>query len=408
MPPDVVVLGAGYAGAGVVDRLEETLDADEADLTWVSEDDHHFLLHEAHRLIREPDLREEIAIPVEEIESPETAFVEGRVEEVHRDQRAVELADGSGVEYDYLVDCLGSRTAFYGIDGMEEHALTLKSLEDALAIHEQVVEAAREASPDDPARIVVGGAGLSGIQSAGEIAALRDERGLPIEVVLVEAMDDVFPGRSNEFQGALRDRLEARDVEVRTGHTITRADDEAVRFEARDDLSYDVLLWTGGVTGVEEFEDEDAEDGGAVNGGAGGDGRGGPADRLETEEHRVAVDATLRSDDERVFALGDAARVEQDGGSPPPSTAQAAWDAAEVAGTNVARALRDLPLDRWRYRDMGTLVSVGDAVVAHDVAHVPVSTFGGEPAKLLKKAVGARWIGEVASWPRAARAWPAL
>jgi NADH dehydrogenase len=108
-----------------------------------------------------------------------------------------------------------------------------------------------------------------------------------------------------------------------------------------------------------------------------------------------------------VFALGDAALVEQDEAVVPP-TAQAAWQAAEVAGENVARAIRGQPMTEWTYEDKGTLISVGDEAVAHNVVGVrnAVETFGGPVAETLKKSVAARWINTVAGPVAAARAFP--
>ncbi|MFY4813466.1 NAD(P)/FAD-dependent oxidoreductase, partial [Haloarcula sp. AONF1] len=85
---------------------------------------------------------------------------------------------------------------------------------------------------------------------------------------------------------------------------------------------------------------------------------------------------------------------------------QAAWQAAEVAGENLARAARGQPLKTWTHKDKGTVVSVGEKAVAHDVVNMPIETFGGLPAKLLKKAIAARWINDVTSVGRAAKAWP--
>ncbi len=126
--------------------------------------------------------------------------MQGEVVDVDVDERVVELADESTVDYDYVLVAIGSETATYGIDGMAEHPLTLKSREDALEIHEQVREAARDATRDDPAQVVIGGAGLSGIQSAGEVAEFRDENHAPIDVTLVEALPEIFPPGNAEIQ----------------------------------------------------------------------------------------------------------------------------------------------------------------------------------------------------------------
>ena len=185
MTDDVVVLGSGYAGAGAIKSLESELGRD-TDITWISDVDYHLVLHESHRCIRDPAIQDKVTIPVEDIKSPSTRFVQGEVVDIDAEGRVITLADDSTVDFDYLLVAIGSRTAFFGIDGLEEHAHTLKSLDDALGIHEDVKKAAREASQSDPAQVVIGGAGLSGIQSAGEVAEFRDDHRAPIDIHLVE------------------------------------------------------------------------------------------------------------------------------------------------------------------------------------------------------------------------------
>jgi len=387
MTENVVVLGAGYAGAGAIKSLEDELDGEtDVDVTWISETDYHLVLHESHRCIRDPSVQENIAIPVHEIKQPSTAFVQDEVVGIDTDAQEVDLADSDTVEYDYLLVGLGSQTAFFGIDGLEEYALTLKSLDDALEIHDSVQQAARDASTNDPAQVVIGGAGLSGIQTAGEVAEFRDEHNAPIDIHLVEGLDQVLPNSDPELQGALRKRLEAADVNIKCGEFIGEVDEETVYIGDEDELDYDVLVWTGGITGRNCMRDVELD--------------------KDERSHRVHSEGNFQTDDERVFAIGDSALIDQPGDQPAPPTAQAAWQAAEVAGENLARAARGQPLKTWTHKDKGTVVSVGEKAVAHDVVNVPIKTFGGMPAKLLKKAIAARWINDVTSVGRAAKAWP--
>ncbi|MFB6269404.1 MAG: NAD(P)/FAD-dependent oxidoreductase [Halobacterium sp.] len=389
MTTRVVVLGAGYAGAGAVAKLESVLGPD-AELVWVSETDYHLVLHEAHRVIRDPAVKEKITIPVEDIKSRGTEFVHGEVVDVHTDDQTVELADGDTVDYDYVLVGIGSETATYGIEGMAEHPLTLKGLDDALEIHEEVKAAAKEATRDDPAQVVVGGAGLSGIQSAGEVAEFRDRHNAPIDITLVEALPEIFPPGDSEIQGALRHRLENKGVNILTDDPITAATEDTLEFDERDDLSYDVFLWTGGVTGPSELGDVDIED----------------------EHNRLQAESTLQTEDDRVFAVGDCSMIDQGDDEVAPPTAQAAWQAADVAAENIARAIDGRPLQSWTYDDQGTLVSIGETAIAHDVevngVSAPVRTFNSAPAKVLKKGAAARWIAKITSWSRAMKAWDAL
>ena len=385
MSEQVVVVGSGYAGAGAIQSLEASLDG-EADVTWVSDVDHHLVLHETHRCIKDPSVEGKVKIPIEEIKSPSTEFLQATVENIDTGSRAVELTDGETIEFDYLVVGLGSRTAFFGIEGLEEHAHTMKSLDDALGIHDDVADAANRATQTDPAKVVVGGAGLSGIQVAGEIAEFRDEHAAPIDIHLVEGLDEIFPGNDASVQTALRSLLEKRDVEIITGEFIGAVDEETVYVGEEMELGYDVLVWTGGITGQDAVRQASVD--------------------KDERNYRLTAGRTFQTSDDRVFAIGDAALIDQPGEEPAPPTAQAAWQAAEVVGKNVAREMRGQQLKQWRYKDKGTVISVGEDAVAHDVSVVPfVDTFGGFPARTLKKAIAARWISDVGGAKRAAAAW---
>lgn len=400
MTDRVVVVGAGYAGTGTVASLAEAVERSgvDAELVWINEHDYHLVLHEVHRVVRNPAVASKITIPCSDLVPEWGEFRQGRVVGVDTDERAVELQGGDEVDYDYLLLGLGSETAFYGIEGLEEHSLTLKSLDDAREIHHAVKSAAADASGDEPAQVIVGGAGLSGIQCAGEVAEYRDQHDAPVDVTLVEGLDQVFPGNDPEVQGAVRKRLEAADVDILCGDFISKVDDDVVYLGGGEDedatkLDYDVLVWTGGITGQEELVDADIE--------------------KDERSNRVFSDRDFRTSDERVFAIGDTALVDQGGDDVAPPTAQAAWQAAEVAGRNLVLAMQDRPLETWTYQDNGTLISVGEEAVAHDVTmklgpaavQVPLNTFGGPAAKVLKKAVATRWIVSISSLTDGLNAW---
>jgi len=389
MATNVTVLGAGYAGAGAVKELQKRAGPD-VSITWVADVDYHLVLHESHRIIRDPSVARKIKIPVGEIADSTTEFVRGEVVGLDEDAREVTLANGDTVDYDYCLVALGSRTAFFGIEGLEEYSHTLKSADDALAIHDAVSDAADDATRSDPADVVVGGAGLSGIQSAAEIAEFRDEKRAPIDVHLVEGLDSIFPGNDPEVQGALRKRLEELDINILTGEFIGEVDEETVYIGDDAEMNYDVLLWTGGITGREALDETE----------------------VDKEHNRLQTGQDFQTTDDRVFAVGDSALIEQPGDDPAPPTAQAAWGAADVAAENVVRAIEGRRLTSWVHEDKGTVVSVGEKAVAHDVqafgVSAPVRTFGGFPAKNLKKAIAARWIADVAGYGRAASAWGIL
>ena len=386
MTEQVVVLGSGYAGAGTVRSLESALDG-EAEITLVSDVDYHLVLHETHRCISKPTVSANVRIPIDEIKADSTTFVQATVDGIDTDERFVSLADGEDIPYDYLLVGLGTRTAFFGIEGLREHAHTMKGLDDALGIHDHIVNEIAEATQTDPVQVVIGGAGLSGIQTAGEIAELRDERSAPIDIYLVEGLDEIYPGNASSVQTALRTRLEERGVNILTGEFIGEVDEERIYVGEDTVLDYDVLVWTGGITGQDAVRQATVD--------------------KDERNYRLHAGQTFQTSEDRVFAIGDAAMIEQEHADPAPPTAQAAWQAAAVAGKNIAREIRGQPLERWKYTDKGTVISVGEDAVAHDISVVPfVDTFGGLPAQILKKGIAASWIKDVGGLRRAIRAWP--
>jgi len=388
----IVVVGAGYAGAGTVSSLEAEVERTNADveLVWINEHDYHLVLHEVHRVIRNPDVASKVTVPCSELLPEWGEFTQDRVTGVDTESQTVELDAGDNVNYDSLLLGLGSATAFFGIDGLREHALTLKGLDDARQIHEEIKDLAADASHNDPAQVLVGGAGLSGIQAAGEIAAYRDDHNAPLEIHLVEGLDEVFPGNDPEVQGAIRKRLESADINIECGEFISSVDEETVYLGGGEDtdpeeMSSDLLLWTGGITGQEELADADID--------------------KDDRSNRVFAAQDFQTSDEQVFAIGDTALIDQGDDNVAPPTAQAAWQAAEVAGKNLLKAAQGQQLETWTHEDKGTLISIGDKAVAHDIDALPFGTFGGFGAKFLKKAVATRWIASITSVGRGLHAW---
>ncbi len=377
MGPRVVVVGSGYAGTGLVQEL----DGDpRIDVTWISAADHHLVKHEVHRVIRSPSLGDGLTIPVSEIISDAIDFVHDRVIGVNGTDNTVDVASGETYPYDILALTAGARTAYYGIPGLKEHAHTLANVEDAQTIHRTLVDSSTE-----PFRVVVGGGGLTGIQVAGELYELANALDRSIDLTLVEALDDVLPHGPDSLRKRITDALKRRNICIETGSPIVETTADSVVLDGEQELPWDLLVWSGGITGTELDIQGD----------------------IELARNRVKADATLRTTDPHIFAFGDAAVIDQPDGIAPP-TAQAAWQAAPLAATNIRATISGKPLHEWTFENKGTLISVGDAAFAHDVNGLPIDTFGSLPAATLKKAVAARWIADVDSWSRAMRLWKSL
>ncbi|ELZ12681.1 FAD-dependent pyridine nucleotide-disulfide oxidoreductase [Halovivax asiaticus JCM 14624] len=369
----VVVLGGGYAGVAVVRRLERLLPAD-VDLTLVTDTPDHVLQHELHRVIRRPAVANDIVVSVPQATDRARIHV-ATVEGINREHRSIDLSTGE-LAYDYGVVCLGAETAFHGLDGVRDRATPLKRIGHALAIRETFFDVIE--STAGRVRIVVGGAGLSGVQVAGELAALTRETSVAdrTTVTLLERLDTVAPGFPERFGEAISQTLEDAGVEIRTGAAVTGADDEVVEIRAGEPVQYDQLIWTGGIRGPETL---------------GGD--------------RPRVGPDLRLDD-GTFGCGDAVRVEDTTGELVPASAQAARREARTAAANVASLVRrdrtetadkNGSLEEFQFRSPGWVVSVGDDAVATIGSRV----LTGAPARAAKATVGATYLAELGERRRA-------
>ena len=361
----VAVLGAGYAGLTVARRLERTL-PDDVELVVVDDTGHHLVKHELHRVIRRPWLDDDLQIPLGELLSSAT-IREARVEAVDPEAGVATLSDGE-LDYDYAAVCLGADTDFYDLPGLAEHATPLARIEDARTIRERFLEVC-----EDGGRVIVGGAGLSGIQVAGELAELAAEEGASerVEVLLLEQLSRVAPGFPEAFRRAVRAELGERDVEVRTGTTVSGTTSGGVETDDGP-IPFDQLVWTGGIRGSSALDGE-----------------------------RPSVRPTLRLGD-GTFVVGDAARVVDRDGEPVPASAQAALREGRVAARNIRRLVEaatdggdpgafEPRLDQLDFEPLGWTVSVGDGAVAS----VGPTVLRGPAARAVKATVGLGHLGSV-------------
>ncbi|GAB3317848.1 NADH dehydrogenase FAD-containing subunit [Haloplanus rallus] len=368
----VVVLGAGYAGLTLARRLESRL-PEAVDLVVVDESDTHLVQHELHRVVRRPSVADAITVPLDDALSRATVRT-ASVERVDREARRVHLDDGA-LDYDYAAVCLGAETAFYDLPGVHEHGLPLKRLAHARRLREDFLDTC-----DAGGRAVVGGAGLSGVQVAGELAALADERDAAVEVTVLERLDSVAPAFPEAFRSAVRDALDDAGVAVETGARVTEASADAVEVDGRS-VPYDTFVWTGGIRGPAAL---------------GGD--------------RPVVRGDLRLDS-HAFAVGDAAKVVDADGEAVPASAAAAIREAETVATNLDRLVRadlglgdprddgfDPRLEPFRFDAPGWIASVGDDAVAT----VGPKVFRGAAARAMKATVGAGHLSSIGAVTRAA------
>lgn len=198
MSKHIVILGAGYGGLLSAINVRKYMSKSEAEITVVNQFPTHQIITELHRLAAGSVAEQAVAMPLSKLFAGKDINLKvARVSSFSVESKQVQLSDGTSLSYDALVVALGSTTAYFGIPGLEEHSMVLKSAADAKKIHAHIEGRIREYSkthhPADAA-ILIGGGGLTGVELVGEIAdvlpKLTRRYGVnphEIELVLVEA-----------------------------------------------------------------------------------------------------------------------------------------------------------------------------------------------------------------------------
>jgi NADH dehydrogenase len=273
----------------------------------------------------------------------------------------------STVEYDYLIVATGATHAYFGHPEWAARAPGLKTLDDALEIRRQVLLAfeAAEREADEAAQrrlltfVIVGG-GPTGVELAGALAEIarhslrNDFRAIRPEsarILLLEGSPHVLAAFPAHLQRAAARSLERLGVEVRVSSIVTGVDQEGVSI-GDERIAAQTVVWAAGVAASPV-----------------GASLGVPLDRAG----RVAAEPTLQVPGHpQVFVVGDICAFTQDG-TLLPGVAQVAKQGGSHAARNVLRAVRGEALTPFRYRDYGSMATIGRGSAVADIGPIEVS-----------------------------------
>ncbi|PJN08563.1 FAD-dependent oxidoreductase [Streptomyces sp. CB01635] len=327
----VVILGAGYAGMSAAIQLAARVKGREDVQVTVVNAQERFTERMRLHLTATGQRLAELRIPAL-LEGTEARFVRGWVTAVDADAKTVRIDDDRVLPYDTLVYGLGGVADTSTVPGVEDHAYTLSSAQDAELL---AVRLGRLGS----GTVVVAGSGLTGVESAAEIA----ERHPELDVVLLgraEPGATMNPKAKAYVQAAL-DRL---GVRVRAGAEVVKVLSDTVELAGGESIAADVVLWTSG-TRVSPL---------AAAAGLAVDERG-----------RIVTDAALRSvSHPDVYAVGDAAAIRQ-GYGVMHGTCQGGMPTGVHAALSIECVLKGKQPKPFRFGYYHTPVSLGrgDAVV---------------------------------------------
>ncbi|MEK3794148.1 NAD(P)/FAD-dependent oxidoreductase [Paenibacillus sp. FSL R7-0204] len=384
MSKHIVILGAGYGGLLSALTVRKYMSKAEAKITVVNQYPTHQIITELHRLAAGSASEQAVAMPLAKLFAGKDIDLKiAKVNSFSAENKQVILSDGVMLTYDALVVGLGSTTAYFGIPGLEEYSMVLKSAADALRIRRHIEDRIRDYSKTRnaaDATILIGGGGLTGVELVGEIAdilpKLTKQYGVnpaEIKLLLVEAGPKILPVLPDHLIERATASLEKRGVQFLTGLPVTKVVDNTIDLKDGQQIVANTFVWTGGVQGNPLV------------------GESG----LEVNRGRATVNEFLQSASHpNVFVAGDSAVVFAPDGRPYPPTAQIAWQMGELIGYNLFAYLNDKPLEAFSPVNSGTLASLGrkDGVAIVGGNSTPLK---GLPATLMKEASNIRYLTHI-------------
>jgi len=363
-PHRVLILGGGFAGVETARHLERLVRRrDDVEVWLVSRENFTLftpLLPEVCSGMLEA--RHCVTALRAQLRRSSSWAVTATVETIDLDGKVVTVMGGDGdlhrLHYDSLVLALGGETATFGIRGIEQYAVAMKTLADAFALRNRIIEMLERAElEEDKAErqaqltFVVGGAGFSGVETAGEIEDfIRRVRRRYYHKIgtgetrayLVELKDRVLPEMPADMGAYAAKKLAQRGYEILLDTPIREVREGGVVVGDGQLIPSRTVIWTGGVRPSPVV----AESGLDVD-----------------KAGRALTSAKMQASREGVWAIGDCARipdVDNEGTFHAPTAQNAVREAKRLA-RNIVATIDGRPADAqpFRYRPIGTLASIG-------------------------------------------------
>ncbi|HEX2228592.1 MAG TPA: NAD(P)/FAD-dependent oxidoreductase, partial [Candidatus Binatia bacterium] len=289
-----------------------------------------------------------------------TNFFQGEVISIDLDHKRVAVVHGADpshcheLTYDHLVLALGSVTNDFGIPGLEKHALTMKSLDDAVYLRNRLIENLEQADFECcPAlrrpllTFVVAGGGFAGVETVAAIndflrEALPHYRNLSeamLRVMLVEYAPAILPELGQELGGYAQKKLVQRGIDLRLNTKVAGLSGTGVTLGNGETILSKTFIWAGGIKPNPLLESL----------------------RCAKDRGRIVVDEFLELPDHAgVWALGDCASItDRQTGRPHPPTAQHALREGKIVGRNIAAAIRGKTKTPFEFKIIGQLAAIG-------------------------------------------------
>jgi NADH dehydrogenase len=342
--PHVLVVGGGFAGLSALHVLAKS----DAQVTLVDRNVYSTFQPLLYQVATAGLTSADVAYPLWSVtRKTRTHFRKAELAALDLATRTARLADGTQLQYDYLVLATGVSANFYGVKGARENSLSLYTRRDAIALRNRMLEEfERRASGDADAEldITVVGGGATGVELAGTLAELRN---IALPAAFPEIDRSKFKVRLIEMASALltpyrqrerdyaRQQLADRGVDVFLDTTIKEIGPDKVTLADGSSHRSDMTVWAAGIQAPDALWN---------------------AELPRAKAGRIDVGPDLRvTGHENVFAIGDVCA-----GDPPlPQLSAPAIQHGRHAGEQIMRLMAGQPTAPFRYHDKGIMATIG-------------------------------------------------
>jgi len=338
----VLIVGAGFGGLTTAQKLSKNKDLE---VTVIDKHPYQLFSPLLYQVATGGLPEDDIAYPVRAA-IPGVTFRRGEVTKVSPNTKTITLSDQATIEYDQLVLATGSTGTTYGVVGVQENALQMKSIMEARVIKKQLLGMYEEVEaghkPKEALKVVVIGAGPTGVEISGAVAELQ--RSMKHEfpnlfkfasVTLVEAGPRVLPMFHEKSSKHAQSELEEIGVVVKTNSAVDRMYETDVHLKNGEILSGGTFIWAAGVAAYSTWTSL------------------GEVDR----SNRIKIDENLQTTS-GIFVIGDGAHL-QFKGNPLPMVAPVALQMGRHVAKQIINIKNNKPLTPFKYIDKGQMATIG-------------------------------------------------
>lgn len=396
---NIVILGAGFGGITALIKLRRGMNrkglSRQYNLILISKSAQHLYTPALYEIAAIPRgeasavcLKSAVCIQIEDIigRFPGIRFIGEAAHSLDPHSRRIALESGDFISFEYAIVALGAETNFFNIPGLEEHSYPIKTFEDAVRLRNVTEELMRKKKA--ALRIVVGGAGATGVELSAEfvnyLSYLRTKLNKRDgdEITLLEASPEILAGFSPEIIARARRRLKTLGVRIITAAAIKKMSVSELKLADGRAIPYDLLVWSGGVRPAAVLKNFNI-----------------PLD----PKGRVTVNQFLEASP-RIYAVGDCVSFTNlETGKPVPGNVPVAEQEARLAAKNIIAEISGGARKPFRpFAAYPFILAVGGKYAVTDLVIIKFFGFLGWLAKQL---VELRYLLFILPWRKAFGMW---